>query len=152
MCVAGKNTGAMRDWAMSTKVDTSRSRWRATSISGLWPDTLSATRCAPISSCERRNGGGQACGAESGTGTILTRWGVLDYGLAMPRTARVAPGGMVFHVLNRGVARMQLFEKAADYQAFEQVLRDSLDQSPMRICAYAVMPNHWHLLLWPECD
>ena len=47
---------------MSTKVDTSRSRWRATSISGLWPDTFSATRCAPISSCERRNGGGQACG------------------------------------------------------------------------------------------
>ena len=40
----------------------SRSRWRATSISGLWPDTLSATRCAPISSCERSNGGGQACG------------------------------------------------------------------------------------------
>ena len=32
------------------------------------------------------------------------------------------------------------------------VLRDTLDQSPMRICAYAVMPNHWHLLLWPECD
>ena len=90
--------------------------------------------------------------AESGTGTILTRWGVLDYGSAMPSTARVAPGGMVFHVLNRGVARMQLFEKAADYQAFEQVLRDTLDQSPMRICAYAVMPNHWHLLLWPECD
>ena len=91
-------------------------------------------------------------GRESGTGTILTRWGVLDYGSAMPRTARVAPGGMVFHVLNRGVARMQLFEKAADYQAFEQVLRDTFDQSPMRICAYAVMPNHWHLLLWPECD
>ena len=89
---------------------------------------------------------------ESGTGTILTRWGVLDYGSAMPRTARVAPGGMVFHVLNRGVARMQLFEKAADYQAFEQVLQDTLDQSPMQICAYAVMPNHWHLLLWPECD
>ena len=48
------------------------------------------------------------------------------------------------------MAQMQLFEKAADYQAFEQVLRDTLDQSPMRICAYAVMPNHWHLLLWPD--
>ena len=95
---------------------------------------------------------GRVQGQESGTGTILTRWGVLDYGSAMPRTARVAPGGMVFHVLNRGVARMQLFEKAADYQAFEQVLRDTLDQSPMRICAYAVMPNHWHLLLWPESN
>jgi putative transposase len=22
----------------------------------------------------------------------------------------------------------------------------------MRICAYALMPNHWHLLLSPECD
>ena len=85
-------------------------------------------------------------------GYDIDKWGVLDYGSAMPRTARVAPGGMVFHVLNRGVARMQLFEKAADYQAFEQVLQDTLDQSPMRICAYAVMPNHWHLLLWPEGD
>jgi putative transposase len=41
----------------------------------------------------------------------------------MPRIARVALGGLVFHVLNRGVAQMQLFEKPADYQAFEQVLR-----------------------------
>jgi len=70
----------------------------------------------------------------------------------MPRTARIAPGGLVFHVMNRGVARMQLFEKPADYQAFEIVVRETLDESPMRICAYALMPNHWHLLLWPERD
>ena len=96
--------------------------------------------------------------AESGTGGRKWdgggKWDRYDIDKmgSFGRTARVAPGGMVFHVLNRGVARMQLFEKAADYQAFEQVLRDTLDQSPMRICAYAVMPNHWHLLLWPECD
>ena len=59
---------------------------------------------------------------------------------------------MVFHVLNRGVARMQLFEKPADYQAFEGVLREMRDESPMRICAYSLMPNHWHLVLWPEHD
>jgi hypothetical protein len=41
----------------------------------------------------------------------------LDYGSAMPRTARVAPGGMVFHVLNRGVARMQLFETDLEMRA-----------------------------------
>ena len=29
----------------------------------------------------------------------------------MPRVARLAPGGMVFHVLNGGVGRMTLFEK-----------------------------------------
>jgi putative transposase len=59
---------------------------------------------------------------------------------------------MVFHVLHRGVARMQLFEKPADYQAFELVLRETVDESPMRICAYALMPNHLHLLVWPEGD
>ncbi len=57
---------------------------------------------------------------------------------------------MVFHVLNRGVARMQVFEKAGDYQAFERVLKETLEESPMRICAYCLMPNHWHLLVWPE--
>ena len=47
---------------------------------------------------------------------------------------------------------MQLFEKAADYQGFELVLRESVDESPTRICEYALMPNHWHLLVWPEKD
>ena len=73
-----------------------------------------------------------------------------DY--VIPRTARVAPGGMVFRVLNGGVARMQLLEKPADYQAFEVVLRETVDESPIRICAYALTPNHWHLLVWPEGD
>jgi putative transposase len=59
---------------------------------------------------------------------------------------------MVFHVLNRGVARMQLFDKPADYQAFECVLQETRAESPMRICTYCLMPNHWHLLLWPEGD
>jgi putative transposase len=70
----------------------------------------------------------------------------------MPRTARIAPGGLVFHVMNRGVARMQLFEKPSDYQAFEVVLRETRAETRMRICSYAVMPNHWHLLFWPERD
>jgi putative transposase len=59
---------------------------------------------------------------------------------------------MVFHVLNRGVARMLLFEKSADYQAFTDVLRETRDHSPIQICAYSLMPNHSHLLLWPEHD
>jgi len=59
---------------------------------------------------------------------------------------------MVFHVLNRGVARMQLFEKAGDYEAFERVLAETLLETPMRICSYCVMPNHWQMLLWPQHD
>src|SRR5688500_12411279 len=68
----------------------------------------------------------------------------------MPRTARVAPGGMAFHVLNRGVGRMRLFAKDADYAAFERILEQTLETRPMRVAAYCLMPNHWHLVLWPE--
>lgn len=70
----------------------------------------------------------------------------------MPRSARVAPAGVVFHVLNRGVGRMRLFDDAADYEAFERVLEETLVVRPMRLCAYCIMPNHWHMALWPRDD
>jgi len=59
---------------------------------------------------------------------------------------------MVFQVLNRGVGRMRLFEKEADYATFEQVLAEVLAVQPMRLCAYGVMLNHWHMVLWPRGD
>ena len=70
----------------------------------------------------------------------------------MPRSARKAPGGMVFHVLNRGVGRRKIFYKDRDYAAFEKVLEATLELVPMRLLAYYLMPNHWHLLLWPRED
>jgi putative transposase len=59
---------------------------------------------------------------------------------------------MVFHVLNRGVGRMRLFLKDADFEAFERAIEKTLDTCPMRVCAYCLMSNHWHLVLWPERD
>ena len=47
---------------------------------------------------------------------------------------------------------MKLFSKAKDYDAFESLLEQTLEARPMRICAYCLMPNHWHLVLWPEHD
>ena len=58
----------------------------------------------------------------------------------------------MFHVLNRGVGKMRLFAKDADFQAFEQMIEKTLDSCPMRLCAYCLMPNHWHFVLWPERD
>ena len=43
----------------------------------------------------------------------------------MPRTNRIAPGGWVFHVLNRGNARAEIFADEADYRAFEVLLRET---------------------------
>ena len=70
----------------------------------------------------------------------------------MPRSARVAPGGMVFHVLNRRVDCKTLFHCDADYRAFEKVLREAGTLVGIRICAYCLMPNHWHMALWPSRD
>ncbi len=37
----------------------------------------------------------------------------------MGRPKRAADGGVICHVLNRGNARMTIFEKEGDYKAFE---------------------------------
>ena len=70
----------------------------------------------------------------------------------MPRRPRLATGGLAYHVLNRRVGRLALFEKPADYLAFENILKEAHDRTDVRIAAYCLMPNHWHLLLWPRSD
>lgn len=70
----------------------------------------------------------------------------------MPRRPRLAAGELAYHVLNRRVGRLPLFEKPADYAAFEKILAEAHAATRLRITAYCLMPNHWHLLLWPRRD
>jgi len=70
----------------------------------------------------------------------------------MPRPLRIAPGGFVFHVLNRAHGKRRIFHTDRDYQAFERVLAEVQQRVSMRILAWCLMPNHWHLLLWPKRD
>ena len=70
----------------------------------------------------------------------------------MARHARVAPGGLVYHVLNRAVARLPLFRKAEDYAAFERILLEAQARHPTRLLAWCFMKNHWHLVIWPRKD
>jgi putative transposase len=70
----------------------------------------------------------------------------------MPRKRRLTIGGHVYHVLNRAAGNHVLFRTSADYRGFEQVLAEARARFSMRILAYCVMPNHWHLLLWPVAD
>ena len=59
---------------------------------------------------------------------------------------------MIFHVLNRGNARDRIFDDDADYAAFEKVLAETQAEVFVRILSYCLMPNHWHLVLWPLKD
>src|ERR687892_1874430 len=70
----------------------------------------------------------------------------------MPRRPRLATGRIAYHVLNRRVSRLPLFEKPGDYSAFEKVLGEAHERTKIRIASYCLMPNHWHLLLWPRDD
>ena len=71
---------------------------------------------------------------------------------AMPRRLRVSSGGIAYHVLNRAVGRGRLFEDEADYLAMERVIERTHLLLPIRIVCYCLMPNHWHLVLWPRED
>jgi len=42
----------------------------------------------------------------------------------MPRRARISTGGLAYHILNRRVGRLALFDKPADYMAFEKILNE----------------------------
>lgn len=70
----------------------------------------------------------------------------------MPRTARASVGDVVYHVINRGNGRMQVFHRDEDYRAFVNLLAEALARRPMRILAYCLMSNHFHLVLWPRAD
>ena len=70
----------------------------------------------------------------------------------MPRRRRSTPAGFVYHVLNRAAGRLVLFESSSDYRAFKRLLAEASQRMSMRIIAYCLMRNHWHLLLWPQED
>jgi putative transposase len=51
----------------------------------------------------------------------------------MPRKAIVAPGGLVYHVLNRAAGKMHRFRKQDDFGAFQRVMVEAHQGQPIRI-------------------
>jgi putative transposase len=70
--------------------------------------------------------------------------------VSMPRAVRYSPPDSVHHVINRGNDRRCLFASPNDFAEFLDLLAWAKAQCPMRVVAYCLMPNHWHLVLWPE--
>lgn len=70
----------------------------------------------------------------------------------MGRPTRAAEGGLIYHVLNRANARMKIFAKDGDYQAFESILEEAVERYETDLLAWCVMPNHWHLVVRPLQD
>ncbi len=72
----------------------------------------------------------------------------------MGRPNRVDVGGYAYHVLNRAVGRRRIFRTEGDFTAFERVLAEAVQRSggTVRLLAYCVMGNHWHLVVRTTVD
>ena len=70
----------------------------------------------------------------------------------MPRPLRIYPAGVPQHVYNRGNKRQRVFHERADYLGFLAGLADAAKRTTVRIVAFIMLGNHWHLILWPSVD
>ena len=70
----------------------------------------------------------------------------------MGRPLRVDVGGEIFHVLNLANAKQKIFQHNGDFKAFEAILEEGLKTFAVRLYAYQIMPNHWHMVLSPDKD
>jgi len=70
----------------------------------------------------------------------------------MPRTGRAETGGICCHVLNRGNGQLEVFHGEEDYTGFVELIGRACDRVDMRVLAWCLMPNHFHLVLRPRAD
>lgn len=65
----------------------------------------------------------------------------------MARKLRIQFEGAIYHVINRGNYRRDLFEAPRTIQAFERCLFETAERFAWRLHAFAPMRNHFHLAL-----
>jgi putative transposase len=70
----------------------------------------------------------------------------------MARQPRIDIGNHVYHIINRANGRARIFSQDEDYRDFEYLLNEMRETYDIRILAYVIMPNHWHLMLYPKKD
>jgi len=65
----------------------------------------------------------------------------------MPRQARIDSPGLLHHIISRGLEGRKLFQTTLDYNDFVNRIESSLSKSPNQLLAWALMPNHFHMLI-----
>ena len=64
----------------------------------------------------------------------------------MARRPRIEIAGY-YHIINRGVARMNIFQTPSDYEYFEELMCFYAKSFGITIHNYCLMSNHYHLLI-----
>jgi putative transposase len=68
----------------------------------------------------------------------------------MGRPLRPVADGLIYHALNRGNNRARVFADDGDFRAFLRALAQTQLRYPFALFGYALMSNHFHLLLQPQ--
>jgi putative transposase len=65
----------------------------------------------------------------------------------MPRKARIDAPGALHHIIARGIGRRKVFDDNDDRDFFMERLGQVVSETETQCFAWALMPNHFHLLL-----
>jgi len=65
----------------------------------------------------------------------------------MPRLSRLDAPGVLHHVIGRGIEKRKIFFTENDYDDFIERLAGAAQEGSIDIYAWALMPNHFHLLV-----
>ncbi len=67
----------------------------------------------------------------------------------MPRVSRGLADGLIYHIINRGNGRQDVFHKEQDYRSFLERMEESVRRYSIKLYAYCLLANHFHLLVSP---
>jgi putative transposase len=65
----------------------------------------------------------------------------------MPRKLRLEYAGAIYHVVNRGDRREDIFKDDLDRQQFLSTLQEACQKTEWQVHAYCLMRNHFHLVM-----
>ena len=68
-------------------------------------------------------------------------------GTDIARKLRTWYPGAIYHLMERGVRRLEIFQDDFDKMIFMEILRDELNKKGCKLHAYCLMSNHFHFLL-----
>jgi len=70
----------------------------------------------------------------------------------MPYRQNVFAAGNIYHIYNRGINREPIFVKPDNYVYLLRKVKRLLEDLPITVLAYCLMPNHYHFILRQDSD
>jgi putative transposase len=65
----------------------------------------------------------------------------------MQGVVRGLADNFIYHIINRGNGRQEVFHKEKDYEAFIEIMKEAKERHPVKLLSYCLMPNHFHMRL-----